>query len=301
VKRVLVAAHDAGGAEVVSAWVNRHREAAAYRFVLEGPAIAIFERKIGFVELLGVSQLETSIAECDFVLTGTGYSSQLERTTIAAARTRDVPVASYLDHWTNYRQRFERQGRPVLPDEIWAGDWHAFTLATQTFPGACVRFVPNEYFEDMKKQIEAVGRAPEECGNIHVLYVTEPISVAAEKEHRNPRHWGYTEFEALDEYLVHLRSTAVQAKVVVRRHPAEPSGKYDAILAKHRISLRITESLGRTLVEDCAWADWVVGCQSMAMVIAVHAGKLVFSSIPGSGARMALPYPEIVQLFGGNS
>ena len=32
---------------------------------------------------------------------------------------------AFLDHWTNYRERFLLDGSPVLPDELWVGDEHA--------------------------------------------------------------------------------------------------------------------------------------------------------------------------------
>jgi hypothetical protein len=264
--------------------------------VLAGPAVPVFERKFGAIDILPSSLLETSIKSADFVLTGTGYGSSLEITAIVLARRQKVRVASYLDHWTNYGRRFDWEGHMVLPDEIWAGDSHALGLAIKTFPGACVTFVPNQYFEEMKRQIEAFAR-PLDDGGVHVLFVAEPISVAAEKSFGNARHWGYTEFDALDGYLTYLRSTGDKIVVMVRPHPAELPGKYRVVIEKHRNALSITESEGRMLAEDCAWADWVVGCDSMAMAIAVHAGKKVFSCIPRGGPPLSLPYSEITQLF----
>ena len=120
---------------------------------------------------------------------------------------------------------------------------------------------------------------------------------AAERKHGDPRYWGYTEFEALDAYLTYLNNTSNKVAVIVRPHPAEPSSKYTAVIQKHQNALSIAESSGRTLAEDCAWADWVVGCDTLAMVIAVHAGRRVFSCIPKGGRQLSLPYPEIIQLF----
>lgn len=295
---MLVVAHDAGAAEVVAAWVKRNRRPDD-GFLLDGPAVSVFRRTLGPVDILDRSSLDASIAAAAFVLTGTGYSSDLEISAVASARLHHVRVASYLDHWTNYPVRFLCHGEQVLPDEVWAGDHHALALARRTFPHADVKLVPNQYFEDMKEQIGAVARPPAQDRATHVLFVAEPTSVAAQKEHGDPRYWGYTEFDALDGYLSYLRDTGNNIEVLLRPHPAEPPGKYSAVIEKHRSAIQITESTGRTLVEDCAWADWVVGCQSMAMVIALHAGKRVFSCIPKGGPALPLPYPEIVRLFNG--
>jgi hypothetical protein len=295
-ERILVVARDAGGAEVVSAWVKKHRDA-DYRFLLEGPAVLVFRRKLGMIAILSAAEMHLSIGAVNFVLTGTGYGSDLEKIAISSARLQSVPVASYLDHWTNYRRRFELRGRLVLPNEIWVGDSHAVTIAQEEFPDTAVKFVENEYYREMKEQIDAVARPLDDSGNVHVLYVTEPTSVAAERKHGDPRYWGYTEFEALDGYLSYLGNTMNKVAVILRSHPGEPSGKYTALIQKHQNALLIAESSGRTLAEECAWADWVVGCDSMAMVIALHAGKQVFSCIPRGGPRLSLPYPEIIQLF----
>ena len=296
-KRTLVVAHDAGGAEVVSAWVKKNRPGADYSFLIEGPAASIFLRKLGTINITDPSEMETSISAADSVLTGTGYSSDLEKIAISSARLQGVPVASYLDHWTNYRERFELRGRLTLPNEIWAGDSHAVTMAQEEFPDATVKFVENEYYLEMKEQIDAVPQPQDDSGKCHVLYVTEPTSCAAEREHGDPRYWGYTEFEALDAYLFYLENISNRVAVIVRPHPAEPSSKYTGVIQKHQNALSIAESSGRTLAEDCAWADWVVGCDTLAMVIAVHAGRRVFSCIPRGGRQLSLPYPEIIQLF----
>jgi len=295
-KRVLVVSYDAGGAEVVSAWVKKYGDA-DYRFLLDGPAVKVFRRKQCAIDVLPVSEMEAGISAADFVLTGTGYGSNLEKIAISTARLQGTPVAAYLDHWTNYRERFDWEGREVLPSEIWAGDLYAFSLAEKTFPVSVVKLVPNEYLEEMREQIEAFPRPAGDRNKIRVLYVTEPTSVAAKANHGDIRSYGYTEYEALDQYLTYLEGTGNKVAVVVRPHPAETAAKYLAVIEKHRNELPVSESSGRTLAEDCAWADWVVGCDSMALVIALHAGKRVFSCIPECGPRMSLPYPEIIQLF----
>ena len=58
-----------------------------------------------------------------------------------------------------------------------------------------------------------------------------------------------------------------------------------------------TLSEGRTLAEDFAWADTVVGCDTMAMVVALAAGRRVVSAIPAGGRPLSLPFAEIERLF----
>ena len=43
-KNILVVAHDAGGAEVVSAWVKKNPQN-VFTYLLQGPAVKIFQKR----------------------------------------------------------------------------------------------------------------------------------------------------------------------------------------------------------------------------------------------------------------
>jgi hypothetical protein len=79
--------------------------------------------------------------------------------------------------------------------------------------------------------------------------------------------------------------------VRVRLHPNEAAAKYSPVLEKND-SLHVSRN--PDLLDDLLWADAVVGGESMALVVAVFAGKQVFSVVPGSqGKRCTLPHHEI--------
>ena len=120
-KHVLVVSHDAGGAEILSAWVKQHSYL-KFSFLLEGPAQKIFARKLGDVPMLSRAAFLDEQMIADFVLTGTSWGSDLEKRVVKTARARNIPVASFLDHWSAYRERFLLDGELVLPDELWVGD-----------------------------------------------------------------------------------------------------------------------------------------------------------------------------------
>lgn len=293
---MLIVAHDAGGAEVVSAWVKYNFTKYNFAFLLGGPASNIFPRKLGNIKFSLL--LEDIIGQAiDFVLTGSSWGSDLEINTIEFACKNGLPVATYLDHWTNYRRRFQTNERLILPDEIWVGDEYAFKLATQEFPDTVIKLVHNYYFKEIVRDVEIFSGTFAQTSRDarkRILYVCEPRTM----NYGNPNFWGYTEFEALDGYLQYLhQQTKNIENVRVRLHPSEPSKKYNAILDKYRGILPIEEGSKVSLAHDCAWADWIVGCDSMAMVMGVLTGKQVFSCIPPHGRPMSLPFSEIIQLF----
>jgi hypothetical protein len=289
--RLLVACHDAGGAEIVSAWLRRNRGEHDATLLLDGPARAIFAAKLPHAprtdELGGI--------ECfDLVLCGSSGAADLERRAVRAAREAGVRSVVWLDHWTNYAARFD-----ALPDEVWVTDEHAARLAAETLAGADIHVMGNPYLEDAAAEIRALT-GPRDPAGERVLYVSEPTSAAAAVATGDPRGWGYDEHEALAGYLEHLaRAADPPAAVRLRSHPAEPTGKYDAELAAFAGRLALGLSPGGTLAEDCAWADTVAGCETMAMAVALTAGRRVVCVIPPGGRPPALPFEGIERLYAG--
>ncbi|RKQ92346.1 hypothetical protein C8N24_2192 [Solirubrobacter pauli] len=258
---------------MISAWLRRRDADASFR--LDGPARGIFARK-----LPALPEQEEPTGAFDLVLCGSSVSSTLERDAVAEARAAGVRCAVWLDHWMNYPARFD-----ALPDELWVCDEHAERIARETVPGPPVIVRGNPYVEDAAAEIRALetprtGRS--------VLYVTEPTSVAAERATGDPLGWGYEERAALRGYLA-----ARPGPLRLRTHPAEPEGKYADIVAEHGLEL----SAGRSLAQDIAWADTVVGCDTMAMAVALAAGRRVVSAIPPGGRPLTLPFTEIERLF----
>jgi hypothetical protein len=205
----------------------------------------------------------------DLVLTGTSAHSTLEREILRDATGR---TAAWLDHWIGYAERFD-----TLPDELWVSDEHAARLARETVPGPEIKLMGNPNLEDMAQAIRAL-ETPHD--GEHVLYVAEPTSVSAERLTGDPMGFGYEERATLRAYLERARPEHFR----LRTHPTEPPDKYGIPASE------------QSLEEDVAWADTVVGCDTMAMVVALYAGRRVISAIPPGGRPLSLPFPEIERL-----
>jgi hypothetical protein len=128
-----------------------------------------------------------------------------------------------------------------------------------------------------------------------VLFVAEPLSEHGLAAFGDARHWGYTEFDALDFLLGHLDVLGAPVReVVVRPHPAEAPDKYDAAILAAGPHVR--RGGGLPLLDELAEADIIVGCESMAMVAGLLAGRHVLSAIPPGGRPCSLPHPGIESL-----
>ena len=289
---LLVASNDAGGAEILSAWIKLHHDQFDITYWLTGPALSIFERKLGTL-ILYQNGLD-GIGAFEQVITATSWSTDHEKNVIKKARQLNIPVITYLDHWMGFKQRFQLEDEIVLPDELWVGDIYAENLARLAFLDRKIVLVPNLYMQDLVNEIKVASRVAAHT-QPRILYVTEPTSVVALNRYGHKDFFGYTEFSALDDYLAYMDKQAIEyERIRIRPHPSESAGKYDNYLQNDHF--RIELSCGSSLIDDCAWSDWVVGCQSMAMAIAVNAGKHVVSCLP-DGVESALPYPEINKIF----
>ena len=282
-----VISHDSGGAEILSSLLLRRRSPEL--LALEGPAVAIFERKLGAIRPL---PLEEAVQRSAWVLSGTSWQSDLEWRALVRARELGKPSVAFLDHWINYKERFLRGGQLCMPDEIWVGDEYAARIARSQFAGQRVRLVENPYFDDVRRSFASLGASLARPARPVLLYVTEPMREHGLLHYGDERYFGYTEEEAVQYFLENLKFIASDvARIVIRAHPSEPEQKY--AWARERVSAPLEISEGKSLIEDIATADIVVGCESMAMVVALLGSKRVVSAIPPGGHPCALPQSEI--------
>ncbi|EAT59819.1 hypothetical protein [Chlorobium ferrooxidans] len=285
--RIAVVSHDAGGAEILSSWLRRYD--GPYSLALDGPAAGVFQRKLGNCSVVSLTE---AIEESDWVLCGTSWQSSLERQAIMQAKSAGKHSVAFLDHWVNYSERFLEQGDMVLPDEIWVGDEHAQKIAQTHFPDLPINLQTNPYFEDIKLEFESISQIKQDAASFTVLYVCEPVREFALYKYGDERFFGYTEEDALLFFLENIQVLGSPEPVInLRLHPTEAKGKYDQI--KNSSPLNIRVSSGKTLFEEIAEADVVVGCASMALVVALLAKKRVISSIPSGGRPCVLPFSEI--------
>ena len=274
-----VVCHDAGAANHILAWLADQPDHPVLPYMM-GPARELWFRRFPALPL--ATGLDEAIRQSRSVLTGTGWASNVEHEARKLARKHSCYCVAVIDHWTNYPQRFERDGEKILPDEIWVTDEIASGLARRCFPETPIVTKPNRYLAGEIAHIAALPAGQD------ILYLCEPVR----------SNWGRDEpgeFQALDYFMASLDVLALphDASIALRMHPSEPAGKYDAKLRQYR-RLRLDPNV--QLAQSIANARWVVGLQSFAMVIALAAGRTVMSSLPPWAPECRLPHPAIIQL-----
>jgi hypothetical protein len=282
-----VVVHDAGAANLIAAWLKK-MSIKDIRLSSDGPALSIFACE--FPQLTNIS-LADALKDANTLLSGTSNrQSKIEHEARDLARKQGIYSISVLDHWVNYANRFVREERQVLPDEIWVSDEIAFSIAQNSFHSTLIRQLPNSYLEQLVKKINA-NQLLDVDGKTHVLYALEPIY----EKWSNYETPG--EFQALDFFISKLELLGFKnnTKIILRPHPSDPKGKYNEWIHLHN-HLDISVDITQTLCELIAWADWVVGCETYAMVIALHANKQILSTLPPWAPLCRLPQKNIRML-----
>lgn len=269
--RLLVACHDAGGAEVVSSWVKRHLDEWDVTYYLVEPAVEIFERKVDSNLHRKNWYAVSDYQKANLIICGSSKTSGVEHTSVQLARFYGVRSIVWLDHWKNYRQRFQwsHQTAIHLPNEVWVTDEHAEALALKELPGANVIVKGNPYLEDFAEDVKGIEKPRDHTGE-RFLFLCEPDWDKA------IQRLGYV---VPYSYLKWNWNWVVEPHAGIRFHP-HPT---QAIPWPY------------TLAESVAWADTVVGCDSMALVAALYAGRRVISLLPANEG--SLPFPDIERPF----
>ena len=264
-----------------------------------GPAENIFKSKYGRREIFS---LGACLERSTFLISGTGWSSDLEHNARAQARQRGIPNVAVLDHWVNYRARFERNGDVVLPDQLWVADAEAKDLAEAIFPNLPVLQLPNHWLEELTRAAGAERQVPQQKPARRLLYLLEPIRVPWPGG-PDPQEPG--ELQGLRYWLKQLPTLAKQGIIAptqhlealsLRPHPSEPAGKYDALIGEAAQHWPLRLDASPSLASALAWADAVFGCETQALGAALACGLPAFSTIPPWAPPCRLPQAALHHL-----
>ena len=281
---VAVVCHDAGAANIVLAEMQA---APSVKFlpVMQGPAANLWVQH-GFKQS-ALLTLDDALLTARSVLSGTGWASDVEHKARQRASELGLTSVAMIDHWVNYPARFERHGELVLPDELWVTDTYALDIAAASFQRQSIRLLPNRYLQAQVSNIAALSGS----ATSKLLYVLEPLRFSW------PGCAQPAEFDALDFFVSNL-SKIVSGKglnIRLRPHPSDAEGKYTDWLttnAKHGITMDTSSSLS----EAIGCAEWVAGCETAAMVVALAAGRKVLGTLPPGAPKCRLPHNGIVHL-----
>lgn len=307
-KKIAVVAHDAGGANILAALVNKYHQDFSWHFILTGPAAKIFSSypQIEHIGTQGSSSLGDVLGHWapDLVVTGTGWQTQHELDGIRFAKERGIPVMAYLDHWTNYHERFGSSinWESNLPDFVAVGDVYAYEKALlEGFPKFKLKCVENPYLASFPQKSDVISA--DVVTEKTLLFLSEPFESTFHSSSGSLKAaTAGVEYEVLQQLLRFFLNAAAfnEYRFRIRLHPSESKDKYTEllrILGKQQLlegRVEVHDPLLRSLEEDCCRAELVIGISSMALLVSAALGRKTISFSPG-GVVAGLPHPEIVQ------
>lgn len=278
--------HDAGGAELLSSFIVAN--SLSGKFLVSGPATKVFRSKNLISETNQIAFLQ---ADASIILSSTG-TTDFEYSNMLAGMKNGAKVIALLDHWVNYTERFERQNKNIQPDLILVVDEYASKIAEREFPRIEIVLIDNNFLEGIKKEYREL-----EVNHIEYDYV-----FLCESRHPNTSMEQRSDLNNLTELVYFfdmLRSIGKnEARILLRPHPSNLVIDYTEYVPKNFPSVKI--SAEENLLKTLKASQIVVGCNSMALVIALTVGKRVYSAfknphsilLPFAGIR---PLSEINQ------
>lgn len=283
-----VVCHDAGATNLIIGWL-KSTPGIEVRVHVQGPALALWQAAFPGS---AIYSLDEALHGAVQLLSGSGWASVLEHDARILAQVRNVPTIAAVDHWVNYQQRFVRNGIEALPDEIWVSDQYAFAEANRCFPGKTVHLLPNTYLNEQVAAIKVLDSKANPRADERILYALEPIREAWFGADMRPG-----EFQALDYFLSRLDTLGLSksTQIRLRPHPSDPPGKYESWL-ESKTGYDVMMAPVEPLAEAIAWADWVAGCESFVLIIALAARRKVVSTLPPWAYSCRLPHEGIIRL-----
>jgi hypothetical protein len=214
---------------------------------------------------------------------------------IRIGKNLNKKTITILDHWVNYQERFILNKKIWLPDEIWTCDKFAFQIAKKKFLNQKVKLIPNFYIQRIRKKYLLFKKRKKYVNNKSILYLGSPISKNSISNFNNKNYFGYTEKDSIDFFFKKIKKGIYKNySVRFRPHPSEKPKDYKWIIEKYGSENSISISNNFELYKDIFESNLVVGCNSMALVIAAIAcNKKSINAIPFKNIKNNLPYKKI--------
>lgn len=254
-KKVLIVCFDAGGAEVISSWINLNKYN-NFDYFLKGPSIKIFKSKITIK-----NKKKIIFKNYDLIITGTSLNSNHETDVIKKSKKLNIPVITFMDHWVNYKKRFLRKKKYFLPNIFIVMDVYAKKIAKKSFTNKKVILIEDfrkKYFEIYYKKYK------NKVNNNEYLYFSSNYDLIKKN----------LDLQILKRFLILLKIKKIKNyKIFIKNHPSEKDNKYDHIIDNELFF----KDKSKNLYECISKYNNFFASESMALVYARYGNKNIFN------------------------
>ena len=283
-KKIIIAAHDAGGMDSLLPVLGRLFKDSSYEVtcLAHGPAKKLLDRqqyRYADADTLNEIELGMLVQDLhpDLILTGTSSGITIEKKLLKIAQAKKIPNVAIIDFWINYNLQFSfnplgRMQPEDLPDYILVMDDLAKReMIAEGFPKDKLIITGNPHFENFQEFPPLPGPVKT------IAFIDQPFSDLKEKGfHEN---MGFDELEVLRDLLRALTELNFQGEIIVKFHPSvQNRAKYDELARSSSIS--VVRDNKESLDAVLAKSHIIIGMTSMALFEAALGGKTVISYQP---------------------
>jgi hypothetical protein len=283
-----IVCHDAGATNIIASLVGEYNNKT--QVCVKGPAIEIWNSYFPKTKALS---LDDALKNANTLLSGTGMGD-LEYLSRIEAKKKNIKNIAVIEHWINYLERFTRNSKVVLPDQIIVTDKYAKRQADAIFPSVSIIQMQNIYLHNEAKLASESRKMDLNYPYENILILAEPLQ---------PKFFGSKSYlfqSSVDYLFSNLKKIDLSKNLInvcLRPHPSESAENYDFIRANYqKLVTEFSISNQKKLYEDIAWADLVLGTDSFAMAIALTAKIPTISFSAPDRPDCLLPYKEIIHL-----
>ena len=265
--RLGVAAHDAGGANLIIALLRKY-SLTPKKIYAAGPALQAFEAHYPDAFF---STSQPADYEFDVMLCGTGWQSTFEKKHMRQALIKGIRAIAVVDHWVNIHERFHYEGQVIPIHNFLVFDTRTADALKPIFGNPNIYLEKNPYIECTVFTIQQFA----EMGVLDVdLY---DLLVLCEPS----RNGNYDEIDALEELVWEFgKNFGQKYRLRIRPHPSENPGKYSQLIAGVSRFADVSLSEGVSLAEDIYQSKIVAGFNTIALEISSLVGKPILSAVP---------------------
>jgi hypothetical protein len=240
-----------------------------------------FSSKVELIDDGVAEEVSKKIEKPSWIFAGTSHLDSSKGFELIFLKNIKTTSYAIIDHWTDFKLRFELNGGLVLPDTIFVLDNRAEALAiADGLPKERIKITENPYLLYLKKYPGPTIDKTAFCkkldipeGKKIVLYAPDPVSLRS-RSHKN-------ELTVLEELLELVKG---HHTLLLKLHPLQPSEKISALIEKKN-NVRIISDDELMPVDVFSNVDCIVGFYSNYLLEAATVSRNIISYKLDSGAE----------------
>jgi hypothetical protein len=240
-------------------------------FVFLGPSKSLLsDRDLNYEDLDILDNLPNNLNYKIFI--GSGWQTHLEVNAIQKCNQKNIDYYAIIDNWVNYKERFTRQDKIVVPKKIVVFDGLAKQIALNNFECSQIYEFDNLYCDRLKSEFH------QSIEDSMIIFLDPIIN--------QPN----LTFDRVIFMLEKIMNEEKISKLKIRLHPSESISPKEIVSRFedyfNEIEICITK---KSLVEDLSNCKVAVGIQSYALYISALLGIKTYSIGKTLGIEVTLP------------